>query len=170
MISSLLTRIARKALALVACTGIALAMTTGAALAGHCGGITEVTIDTAVWDGAQLTVTGCVQKIQGSGSQTDVTVVDGDNPGTVLGMNQPVKKGDWTVTSPTCVANVIAQHDGDPDTVLFPVTGDCGGGGNQPPILDLIGPQSVTEGNDLIFNVTTQLDPDGPTSPLIRQL
>ena len=61
MYSLSFARITRKALALVACTGL-LALTAAPVLAGHGGGLH---IDAASWDGATLTANGGADKPKG---------------------------------------------------------------------------------------------------------
>lgn len=156
-----LTRILRKAQALLACAGAVLVLTAGSALAGHGG---NLHIDAANWDGSTLTANGGADKPKRGGGP--VEVFDAATS-TSLGLANLQNSGSWSYSGNTCADSIYATQDGQ-QTANFPVAGPgCGGGGNQAPILDPIGGKSVTVGNDLIFTVTTQPDPDGPVSPLI---
>jgi len=153
MYSLSVARIARKALALVACTGL-LALIAAPVFAGHGGGLH---IDAASWSGTTLTANGGADKPKRGGGPVELFDA-ADNSS--LGLANLPNNGNWTFSGTTCADNIYATQD-NITTPPFPVANGCGGGGNNPPILDPIGNKTVNEGDPLAFVVSAS-DPDGP--------
>jgi hypothetical protein len=155
MYSISLARIARKVLALIACTGAILALTAGPVLAAHKGGIT---IQNADWDGTTLTTNGKADKPTGQdpGSSVELWNDDGLTP-VSLGLANLPNNGNWNFTGAECAESIFAVQDG-VESDRFAVNGPGCGGGNQPPVLDNITDKSVVIGGNLTFDVNASDD------------
>jgi len=118
-----------------------------------------------ITEGGSVTFTGSVS---GKPSATYSWAFEGGSPSNSSAQSVTVTYNDRTQCDPDgqCTATLNGTNGRNEScTASVTVTVDQnGGGGNQPPVLDPIGTKSVTEGDNLIFNVTTQPDPDGPSA------